>query len=165
MRGRKPNLHVLPGGRNRKPGERACTPATASRGCCPVLPKLLVTPLARAEWKRLAATLWADGRLNETTRSAFASYCLTFGRWAAIEQEIARLQHEAGSEAAAWMVMKPSGITQATPLMKLARELSMDLLKFSAELGLTPVSQQRVKLNHTPDPTSPAAEFFSRGAS
>lgn len=160
LKGRKPSLLVIPGGRKDRKRKRAGVAAPAApSGRCPAPPKILSTPRARAEWKRLAPIAWADGRLTPATLQPFTAYCQTFGRWASVEAEISRLQTEAASEASAWTITKPSGITQAAPLMRLARELSLDLLKFSAELALTPVSQQRVRL-HPQLPPSPADKYL-----
>ncbi len=148
MKGRRPKPKQL------RFGEKDAAP----KGRVPAPPKHL-GPAAKAEWKRLAKELHADGRLTSASHSLFDLYCVTYGRRREIEDEISRLSREGNQAADIFTHKKPSGLTAISPLARLSRDLGLDLLKIASELGLGPVSVERVRLKPKPS-NSPAEKFF-----
>ena len=82
MRGRKPtHLRVLDG----NPGDRSLH--SRHSNAVPTCPAHL-SPIAKAEWKRLVRQLQAVGLLTALDRAVLAGYCQAYGRWVEAERKL-----------------------------------------------------------------------------
>lgn len=134
MRGRKPTstyLKLVAG----NPGKRALNhdepvPPPGLPSC----PSHLSGP-AKAEWKRLAKTLFDMGVLTQVDRSVLAAYCQAYGRWVEAELKLKETPP---------LLKTPAGYVQVSPWMSVANKQLELMAKFMSELGLTPSSRTRI---------------------
>jgi P27 family predicted phage terminase small subunit len=127
MRGRKPaphKLQVIDGGFRTRAG--VSKPPT-----CPAH----LNPTAKAEWKRLAWSLFDRGILGEGDRASLAGYCQSYGRWVEAEKKLAETP---------LLIKLPSGYIQQSPWLAIANKQLEIMAKYMSELGLSPVSRSRV---------------------
>ncbi|AZQ67107.1 phage terminase small subunit P27 family [Silicimonas algicola] len=92
-------------------------------------------PIARKEWRRLAAPLHKLGIVTVADRPAFAAYCQARERWVEAEEQLQRTP----------MLLKtPSGYVQQSPWLSIANNQMELMARYMAELGLTPSARRRV---------------------
>jgi P27 family predicted phage terminase small subunit len=113
MKGRKPKLKVIEGGK----------PA----GACPAPPAWLSAP-AKAEWKRAAQQLHDRGLLADDTLATLESYCIAVGTVRDCERIMAR----EGRIVAGKDGPKPH------PAFKMQAAAMREARLLASELGLTP---------------------------
>jgi len=144
MRGRKPKptaLKLLDG----NPGKRQINGAEpkppASLPSCP--PHL--SPVAKAEWKRIARSLNQVGLLTQVDRTTMAGYCQCYGRWVEAEEKLAETPA---------ILRTPAGYIQQSPWLSISNKQLELMVKYMAELGLTPASRSRlaIQMNTGPKP-------------
>jgi P27 family predicted phage terminase small subunit len=151
MRGRKPTPTVLkviqgnPGNRPlnaNEPEPRAAMPTCPSHLC----------PPAKAEWKRVASEMKDLGMLSRLDRSVLAGYCQGYGRWVEAERKLSEMP----------MLLKmPSGYIQQNPWLTIANKQLELMLKFGAELGLSPSTRSRVSVTRSERrPWLPSDEYL-----
>ena len=131
MPGPPPKPAALRARRNRKP-EGAPDP-DLPLGPCP----RHLGQAARAEWRRLAATLVETGALCGLDRGLFVRYCETWGRLLELDRR------------------RPRKMTLRVEVARERQALDGHLLRLAAELRLTPVSRTRAPLP-TRRPVAPA---------
>jgi P27 family predicted phage terminase small subunit len=89
------------------------------------------------EWRRIGPELWRLGLLTVLDETGFACYCQSYGLWRLAEE---RLSKEAD------LVVR--GTTRSNrvpnPFLKIAAQAARDLIRFSAEFGMTPSARARV---------------------
>ncbi len=135
MRGRKPkptNLYLVGGGSSGT-GQGGPSHAAPKPPTCPAH----LSPTAKTEWRRLAADLHAKGVLGQHDRAVLAAYCQAYGRWVEAEKKIA---------ATPMLIKLPSGYIQPSPWLGIANKAQEIMLRYAAELGLSPVSRGRVTI-------------------
>ena len=138
-RGRKPKptgLKVLEGNPGKRPINFA-EPHPEKK--LPDCPEWLENE-AKAEWKRLAVSLYNLGLLTELDMAAFASYCQAYARWKEAEEFIS--QH--GS-----IVKTKTGYWQQVPQVSIAQTYLKIMNKAAAEFGLTPSARSRIIAGNT----------------
>lgn len=118
----------------RKPIPRKPTLARTRLNALPRCPGHL-SETAQREWRRLATPLHEAGVLTLADRAALAAYCQAYARWAEAESRLAETPA---------LLKTPSGYVQQSPWLSVANK-QMELMgRFMGELGLTPVSRQRL---------------------
>lgn len=126
--------------RGRKPIPQGGALSRTRLGTLPRCPEHL-SPVARNEWRRLATPLFEAGVLTLADRAALAAYCQAYARWAEAETKLAETPA---------LLKTPNGYVQQSPWLSVANK-QMELMgRFMAELGLTPVSRQRLDITLTP---------------
>ena len=134
MRGRKPQPTAIRR-RNGNPGKRGFNPAEpVVPDGLPDCPEHLSDP-ARAEWRRLAGTLYEMGVLTTVDRAALAAYCQSWGRWVEAEEKL---------QESPTLFKTPSGYVQQSPWLSVANKQLELMGRFMAELGITPAARSRV---------------------
>lgn len=124
----------------RKPIPRKPTLAKTRLNALPRCPGHL-SETAQREWRRLATPLHEAGVLTLADRAALAAYCQAYARWAEAETKLAETPA---------LLKTPNGYVQQSPWLSVANK-QMELMgRFMAELGLTPVSRQRLDITLTP---------------
>jgi P27 family predicted phage terminase small subunit len=98
-------------------------------------PAVLVDPLARAEWDRVAPPLVAAGQVTSVDRATLIGYCQQWAHWQALEREAA---------GQASIVLSPNNYPLPNPVCGMANKAFGLMLKAAAELGITPSSRSRV---------------------
>lgn len=120
--------------RGRKPIPQGVALSRTRLGTLPRCPEHL-SPVARNEWRRLATPLFEAGVLTLADRAALAAYCQAYARWAEAELRLAETPP---------LLKTPNGYVQQSPWLSVANK-QMELMgRFMGELGLTPVSRQRL---------------------
>ena len=140
MRGRKPKptaLKLADG----NPGKRKIN------GAEPKPPRSLpdcpghLAPEAKADWDRLAVTLNQIGLLTQVDRATMAAYCQCYARWVDAEEKMKETP---------LILRMPSGYIQQSPWLTISNKSLELMVKYMAELGLTPASRSRLAIQmHT----------------
>jgi len=91
---------------------------------------------ARKEWKRLVGDLVEYGVLSEGDLRTFEAYCEAYRQW--------RDAMDAIDKHGLVMTIEDTGYVQQRPEVGIANRALANMLKASAELGLTPSSRSRV---------------------
>jgi phage terminase small subunit len=68
---------------------------------------------ARAEWDRLAETLWRMGVVTMVDRAALAAYCQSWGRWVEAEEKL---------RATPMLLKTATGYVQQSPWLSIANK-------------------------------------------
>lgn len=154
MRGRKPKptqqkiLEGNPGGRALNRAEPEPPGPGADFDTPP--PELADDPVAAAEWTRLAPMLRRCRQITEADRSALVALCLEWARYLDATRRVRRN---------GLVVVSPNGYPMPNPYLSIATKALVGCNKLWAELGLTPSSRSRVKMDGPPTPGDPFAEF------
>lgn len=141
MKGRKPTptrLKMLLGnpGKQKLP-QNEPVPDTGEL----VEPPSFLDDYAIEEWDRLAPGLYAIGVLTPLDRSVFAAYCDAVSEWRRARELMAEK-----SEIDAFVSSKVSGNQAKSVLLNIANDAAKNMLKFGAELGLTPSARARLAI-------------------
>lgn len=136
MRGRKPNI----------PSQATPTSAADS----PLPPEWLHEE-ARAEWDRILNLISSAGAIARPDADVLAAYCETLVMF---KQAVAQLHREG-------LTFENEGMVKRHPSTAIAAECRKDLLRLAAELGMTPISRQRLKVN--PGERDELQEFINDG--
>ncbi len=136
MRGRKPKptaLKIAQGNPGKRPinGHEPMPP-----GSLPDCPPHL-SEVAQEEWHRIAESLNKIGLLTQVDRTTMAAYCQCYGRWVEAEQKLKDTPS---------ILRMPSGYIQQSPWLTIANKQLELLVKYMAELGLTPASRSRLAI-------------------
>ena len=94
-----------------------------------------LSPIAKAEWKRISRELAAMGLLTGMDRAALAAYCQAYGRWAQAETEAAKK---------GLMIDTTHGNSIQNPYIGIANKALEHMYRFLTEFGLTPSSRTRL---------------------
>lgn len=113
MKGRKPNLVAIEGGR--------------APGRCPAAPSW-ISAHARGEWNRTATELHARGLLHPDTMATLESYCVAVGLVRECEETMIREGRFITTE----------GRTAAHPAYRVQMAAMREARLLATELGLTP---------------------------
>lgn len=131
----------------------------------PECPRFL-TPLARAEYNRIAPLLVACGLLDKRYLAVLSAYAEAWGEWITVSAELKQLQKNQKTDAL--IDVTPSGYKQISAKV-LLRDRAIDrCIRFAKELGLTPASEiqsttgQQLALPGVPD--DPMESFLNAGA-
>jgi P27 family predicted phage terminase small subunit len=92
---------------------------------------------AKAEWDRIAESLNKIGLLTQVDRTTMAAYCQCYGRWVEAEQKLKDTPS---------ILRMPSGYIQQSPWLTIANKQLELMVKYMAELGLTPASRSRLAI-------------------
>ena len=162
MRGRKPkptHLKVIEGNPGKRPLNKNEPTPTGGR---PHPPSHLCAE-ARTEWDRVAKILHAIGVLTTLDRAALAVYCQAYGRWVRAEQTLEKMAQQDSSTKALLMKTKAGNLIQ-NPLVGIANQAMLALMRAATEMGMTPSVRLRIEINDGKTNTQsnhPAAKFFN----
>jgi P27 family predicted phage terminase small subunit len=115
----------------------------------PQPPTLLEPPeflsgYAKDEWWRLAGELHVLGLLTVLDVMPFAAYCQAYGHWRTAEEALMKMA-EKDPVTGALLVKGALGDARANPLIRIANNAACDMIRYSAEFGLTPAARSRVR--------------------
>lgn len=142
MKGRKPvptQLRLVKG----NPGKRPLSQREAKVALAEPTPPPFLNDDAKVEWGRVCSTLYRAGLMTELDRAALAAYCQAYGVWAQAERAILKLQ--AGGEINGLLMKTTNGNVIQHALIGIANKARADVVKFSAEFGMTPSARSRVE--------------------
>jgi P27 family predicted phage terminase small subunit len=95
-----------------------------------------------AQMARACAQAGIARSIDELDGAAFAGFCVTYARWRAAEEIVAR---------DGMTVAGPDGRVKAHPCVRISTQASQLMLKFAQDFGMTPSSRSRI---HVPLPTT-----------
>ena len=106
---------------------------------------------ARAQWDYYAPLLSACKVLTLADRECLACYCVAAGRRAQAEEELSK--HGP-------VVKSPSGYPIQNPFLAIANKAMEQMLKWGQELGLSPSSRTRIKIQPAAKPEAAGRDRF-----
>ena len=136
MRGRKPKP---------KPELRLITGGVTRLGAFDESPQPpdWLTPEAQAEWRRVIRDLVIRETLARVDLQTLAAYCQAFGRWEVAERALAAMGKN-DPLTRGMMIKTTNGNAVQNPMVGTANVAARDMVRFAAELGMTPVARARV---------------------
>jgi P27 family predicted phage terminase small subunit len=114
---------------------------------------------ALIEWKRVSRQLIAVGILTTIDRGTLAAYCQAHGRWLQAERALADMAKR-DQLTSGLMIKTHHGNVIQNPLVGTANKSMNDMVRFAAELGMTPSARSRVKTSYDQQGDK-ADDFFS----
>ncbi len=106
---------------------------------------------AKLEWKRVAPQLHRLGLLTQLDRAALVIYCESWSEWIEAKSAISK---------SGLVIAGPHG-PRRNPYVFIAARAAEQLLRWSAELGMTPSARSRVTATPPADPNESKSRFFS----
>jgi P27 family predicted phage terminase small subunit len=97
---------------------------------------------ARQEWDCVAPGLWAIGLLSILDVAPLAAYCASYAMWRSAPEQLDSL-----------IVTTDEGDLRRHPLIKVVADAASDMVRFSAEFGLTPIARTRIAQGHRQKPS------------
>ncbi len=128
---------------NTRPAEPRPQP---SRPTCPAW----LSRDAKLEWKRVAPQLHRLGLLTQLDRAALAVYCESWSEWVEAKQVISK---------SGPVIAGPHG-PRRNPYVFIAARAAEQLLKWAAELGMTPSARSRVTVTPRTNLDDRKSRFF-----
>ncbi len=171
MRGRKPlpsNVIELRGGTrhtHRPPNKFEPKPEPKAPSC----PKHLDEE-AREEWRRVSKELASLGLLTRLDKAVFAMYCTSYSTWKNATERLAKsgmitfvgkIKKEVNKKGKVIREGNP-GIPRINPYFKIQKESQIQMLKCLVEMGMSPSSRSRIKVQPKPK-EDPADKFLKEG--
>lgn len=150
MRGRKPKptaMKILENNPGHRPLNKNEPRPTAKAPACPPH----VQGEGRKEWRRITRELNTLGMISNLDRAALAAYCQAWGRWCEAEEQLRK--HGP-------IVKSPSGFPIQNPYLAVANKAMEQIIKLSAEFGLTPSSRARVSAQPATNQTDDIESFL-----
>jgi P27 family predicted phage terminase small subunit len=95
------------------------------------------------EWWCCAPHLHRLGLLTVLDHMPLAAYCVAYARWRQAEEAIAAFAAK-DAVTSGLLVKTTVGDARRNPLVKIAADAAVDMLKFSSEFGLSPVARSRL---------------------
>lgn len=103
---------------------------------------------AREEWKTRGPGLVAMGVLTTIDGAVFASYCQAYADWRNARESLQKLLATSppGNQGGAFLAATGQGGLKKSPLVTVANEAEMRMVKWAAELGMTPAARARLQV-------------------
>lgn len=157
MKGRraKPTaLHVVEGTFRKEPRERAAHEPKPAKGIG-TAPTWL-TAEQKTMWARLVRDS-APGVLKKSDRGSFERYVV-------LSCACAKIMRQFATEGSALMVADARNSATLNPLLRAMRQLSVELRHLETELGFTPASRSRIRVDDADGKKAdPLSEFLDDG--
>ena len=132
-------------------GKRPLQPDLKLKGSKLPQPPAFLAADALAEWERIVAVLAPTGILTPLDAAALAVYCSTYATW----KEASELLAEADLT-----IVGAKGHLIQNPLIRIANRAASDLVRYSSEFGLTPISRARIIVGTPSQDDNAADQFF-----
>jgi len=98
---------------------------------------------ARAEWVRVADTLYSIGTLAQIDQTMLAAYCVAYSRWRYAEEDLERMAQTDASTHAAVIRTKQGNLIQ-NPMVGVANTARREMQRLAAEFGLSPSARTQI---------------------
>ncbi len=160
QKGKRPvpaQLRLLQGGAKRDT-DRAAEAPKPPAGDRPE-PPVFLTSMALGEWDRVSDILWTMGVVSEIDTATLAAYCMAYARWVDAEEKMEDARQ--GDPFGGGLTIETSnGNVIQNPLVGIANVARREMLRFAAELGLTPAARMQIRGKAGGDDGA-ASKFFS----
>ncbi len=107
-------------------------------------PPLELNAPGRLEWERVAPQLFRHGILTDIDRGVLTAYCQAYGRWIEAERVIIKMA-KTDQMTGAMMIKTTNGNAIQNPMLGIANKALDHMVRYAAELGMTPSARSRVK--------------------
>jgi P27 family predicted phage terminase small subunit len=146
MRGAKAvptQLKLLRGNTGHRPLPKGEIQPLVEAECPPAPHHIRRSEVAREEWNRIAPELHRLGILTIADYRPLSLYCLAYARWCEAEDALYEMAQE-NPKHRGLLVEGANGGHITNPLVKIAANASLNLMRFCVEFGFTPSSRTRV---------------------
>jgi len=151
MRGRKPKpkpvFRVIQGGVPRIVGVEDAPP-----------PPEWLSVEAQSEWRRVIRDMVVRETLARVDLQTLAAYCQAFGRWEVAERALAAMGKN-DPLTRGMMIKTTNGNAVQNPMVGTANVAARDMVRFAAELGMTPVARARAEARGAAAPSTKPGMF------
>jgi len=117
----------------------------------------------KSEWRRIVDQLADLGLMTNLDVAVLTAYCDAFGEWTTARRAFALIQ-ERNKITGGYMVRTPNGSVQIAPLVSIIRAARADMVRYAAELGMTPSARAGMEIDVRAKAPStqadPAAAYF-----
>lgn len=137
MRGKRPKPTIVKQ-REGNPGKRPLVANVVAIHDGPTDPPEFLDKRAGDLWRQTIAQMSRLGTYADVNMMTLAGYCQSYSNWAKAELRIRK---------EGLMLTTKNGFKQINPLSTVARQAKMDMLRFAAALGITPVDSTRLKVD------------------
>jgi P27 family predicted phage terminase small subunit len=103
-------------------------------------PPPFIVGYAADEWWRTGPELHRLGLLTPIDLMAFAAYCDAYSRWRTAEELLSKMA-ERDPVTGALLIKSADGNPRQNPLVRVARDAALDMLRYASEFGLTPAAR------------------------
>lgn len=107
-------------------------------------PPPFITGHAAEEWRKVARELHQLRLLTALDLAALAGYCNAYGRWRTVIEVMAE---EASTSPSRGLMVETMYGPRRNPLIAVANEAAVEMLRFAAEFGMTPAARSRIRLS------------------
>ena len=114
---------------------------------------------ARVEWERVCGEMYRSGILTNLDRAPLAAYCQAYARWVIAENALAN-DPDADIKTRGLLVVTNHGNKIQNPLVGTANKAMADMVKYAADLGMTPSARARVTAADRVTDEDPAAKYL-----
>lgn len=106
---------------------------------------------ALEEWNRLAHGLNAVGVLSRMDMGVMAAYCDSYSQWRRATELLRDILHSGpGGNLLSLVQIDKTGLMVKNPLTERSDKAKADMVKYAAELGMTPVARARIAVEGKP---------------
>jgi P27 family predicted phage terminase small subunit len=135
-------LRVLDGNKGRRPLPQHEPAPPPGKPACPDF----LNDYARAEWNRVADTLYSLGTLSQIDQTMLAAYCTAYARWRQAEEDLERMAQTDATTHAAVIRTKQGNLIQ-NPMVGIANTARREMQRLAAEFGLSPSARTQIESN------------------
>jgi P27 family predicted phage terminase small subunit len=107
-------------------------------------PPPFITGYAADEWRRVALELHRLHLLTALDLAALAGYSNAYGRW---RNAVEVMTEMAATCTHRGLLVSTEAGLRRNPLIAVANDAAIEMLRFAAEFGMTPAARSRIRLN------------------
>ena len=120
----------------------------------------ILTGIALDEWNELAPALYNCGILSIIDKNALAAYCQAVQIWKQAKTALDKMA-ESDLLTSGLMIKTTNGNFIQNPIVGTLNKAANDMIRFSAEFGLTPSSRTRLSVDKKTPDASPASKYLA----
>jgi P27 family predicted phage terminase small subunit len=120
-------------------------PRPAIDARCPEPPSFL-SAYAVAEWWSVAPELHQLGPLTVVDVASLAAYCQSYAHWREAEEALARMAANDPVNRGL-LVETQEGNKRRSPLVKIAADAAVDMVRHASQFGLAPAARSRISVS------------------
>lgn len=143
MRGRKPTADIIKFTRGTARKSRVNTQAPKIEKSLPKPPEFL-SPIALEEWNRVVSILDRARMVSALDQAILAAYASSYDDWITALNAFNAMARK-DPVTSGRLITTTNGNFIQNPLLGIANKARSDMVKYAAELGITPVSRGRVR--------------------
>lgn len=101
--------------------------------------------VAKTEWNKISSELYIIGLLTKVDKAVLAAYCTSYALWARAWHSINRVAKKRGKDGLT--ITTTNGNIIQNPAVGTANKAAIDMVKYAAELGMTPSARTKIQIN------------------